>query len=210
MEIDKAFHCQFCSLKKYDFKTGITCGLTNKVPDFNEICPDIKFKNQILESQIIIINADFEHNKDARLLVLVNLIFFAIVFILLILSGFLFAGYLNSLDIVPYRVRFYVIPIVFFGISILVLKIAVGPFNTYRRDNKIYSFEKNRIDSFLSLYGICYSLNFKRNKRIGESLDIDYDFELKSALKSGIESGLSREFNPKSHLELLKSKRQNG
>ena len=45
MQIEKAFHCQFCSLKKYDFKTGTTCGLTNKIPDFNITCPDIKFKN---------------------------------------------------------------------------------------------------------------------------------------------------------------------
>jgi hypothetical protein len=176
MEIDKTFHCQFCSLKKYDFKTGTTCGLTNKVPDFNKICPDIKLKNQTLESQIIKINADFEHNKDSKFWVLLNLIFFSLVFILLILSGFLFAEYL---DLVTSRVRLYVIPIVFFGISFLVLKIAVGPFNTYRRDNKIYSFEKKRIDSFLSKYGISYTLNFKRNKRIGESLDIDYDIELK-------------------------------
>jgi len=179
MEIDKAFHCQFCSHKKYDFKTGTKCGLTNQVPDFDKTCWDIKFIDQIVESQIIKINANFEHNKDAKFWVLLNLTFFSIVFILLILSGFLFAEYLNSLDLVTSRVRLYVIPVVFFGISFLILKIAVGPFNTYRRDNKIYSFEKNTIDSFLSLYGISYTLNLKRNKRIGESLDIDYDFELK-------------------------------
>ncbi|HRE77387.1 MAG TPA: hypothetical protein PLL09_06145 [Flavobacterium sp.] len=178
MEIDKAFHCQFCSLKKYDFKIGTTCGLTKKVPDFNKTCPDIKFKNQTLESQIIKINADFEHNKDSKFWVILNLIFFSLVFFLLILSGFLFAEYLDSLDFASSRIRLYVIPIVFFGISFLVLKIAVGPFNTYRRDNKIYGFEKKRIDSFLSKYGISYTLNFKRNKRIGESLDIEYDFEL--------------------------------
>lgn len=179
MQIEKTFHCQFCNLKKYDFKTGTTCGLTKKVPDFNKICPDIKFKNQTLESQVIKINADFEHNMDSKFWVILNLIFFSLVFFLLILSGFLFAEYLNSLDFAGSRIRLYVIPVVFFGISFLVLKIAVGPFNTYRRDYKIYSFEKHRIDSFLSLYGIRYTLNFKRNKRIGESLDIDYDFELK-------------------------------
>ena len=206
MQIEKAFHCQFCSLKKYDFKTGTTCGLTNKIPDFNITCPDIKFKNQTLESQIIKINADFEHNKDSKFLVLLNLSFFSIVFILLILSGFFFAEYLNNLDLITSQVRLYVIPIVFFGISFLVLKIAVGPFNTYLRDYKIYSFEKKRIDSFLSLYGIRYSLNFKRNKRIGESLDIDYDFELKNAIEKGIESGLAKDFNPIRHLDSLKAK----
>jgi len=175
MQIEKAFHCQFCSLKKYDFKTGTTCGLTKKNPDFNEICPDIKFKNQTLQSQIIKINADFEHNKNSKIWVILNLIFFSLVFFLLILSGFLFAEYLNSYS----RFRLYIIPLVIIIISFSILKIAVGPFNTYRRDKKIYSFEKKRIDSFLSLYGIRYSLNFKRNKRIGESLDIDYDFELK-------------------------------
>jgi hypothetical protein len=179
MQIEKTFHCQFCSLKKYDFKTGTTCGLTKKVPDFNKTCPDIIFKNQTLESQIIKINADFEHNKDSKFWVILNLIFFSTIFILLILSGFLFAEYLNRLDFASSRIRLYVIPVVFFGISVLVLKIAVGPFNTYSRDYKIYNFEKNRIDSLLSLYGISYVLKFKRNKRIGESLDIDYDFELK-------------------------------
>lgn len=175
MQIEKTFHCQFCSLKKYDFKTGTTCGLTKKVPDFNKTCPDIKFKNQTIEAQIIKINADFEHNKHSKFWVLLNLSFFSIVFILLILSAIFFAEYLNSYD----KYRFYVIPLVIIIISFSVLRIAVGPFNTYRRDYKIYSFEKERIDSFLSLYGIRYSLNFKRNKRIGESLDIDYDFELK-------------------------------
>jgi hypothetical protein len=175
MQIEKTFHCQFCSLKKYDFKSGTTCGLTNKVPDFNKTCPEIKLKNQILESQIIKINADFEHNKDSKFWVILNLIFFSAIFILLILSGFLFAEYLNSYS----RFRLYIFPLVIIIISFSILKIAVGPFNTYRRDNKIYSFEKNRIDSFLSLYGISYVLKFKRNKRIGESLDIDFDFELK-------------------------------
>lgn len=179
MEIDNAFHCQFCSLKKYDFKTRTTCGLTEKAPDFNDSCPTIKIKNQTLEEQIVRINADFEHNKKSKFWVLLNLIFFSLVCILLISFGFYIADYLNSIDLVTSEVRFYVIPGVFFGISFLVLKIAVGPFNTYLRDNKIYSFDKKRIDSFLSLYGISYKLNFKRNKRIGESLDIDYDFELK-------------------------------
>ncbi len=179
MQIEKTFHCQFCSLKKYDFKTGTTCSLTKKVPDFNITCPDIKFKNQTLESQIIKINADFEHNKNSKFWVLLNLSFFSLVFILLILSGFFFAEYLNSYS----RFRLYVIPLVFIIISFSVLKIAVGPFNTYRRDNKIYNFEKKRIDSFLSLYGISYALNFKRNKRIGESLDVDYDFEISNKLK---------------------------
>jgi hypothetical protein len=175
MQIEKTFHCQFCSLKKYDFKTGTTCGLTKKVPDFNKTCPDIIFKNQTLESQIIKINADFEHNKDSKFWVILNLIFFSTIFILLILSGFLFAEYLNSYS----RFRLYIIPLVIIIISFSILKIAVGPFNTYSRDYKIYNFEKNRIDSLLSLYGISYVLKFKRNKRIGESLDIDYDFELK-------------------------------
>lgn len=175
MQIEKTFHCQFCSLIKYDFKTGTTCGLTKKAPDFNKTCPDIKFKNQTLESQIIKINADFEHNKNSKFWVILNLIFFSFVFFLLILSGFLFTEYLNSYS----RFRLYVIPLVFIIISFSVLKIAVGPFNTYRRDKKISEFEKQRIDSFLSKYGITYFINFKRNKRIGESLDIDYDFELK-------------------------------
>ena len=179
MEIERAFHCQFCSLKKYDFKTGTTCGLTKKVPDFNDSCPKIRFFDQALESQIIRINADFEHNKKSKFWVLLNLIFFSLISILLISFGFNITDYLNSIDLVTSEVRFYVIPGVFFGISFLVLKIAVGPFNTYRSDAKIYGFEKKRIDSFLSKYGISYSINFKRNKRIGESLDIDYDFELK-------------------------------
>jgi hypothetical protein len=180
MEIDKAFHCQFCSHKKYDFTTGTTCGLTKKAPDFNDSCPTIKFVDAALESQIIRINLDYEHNNDSKFWVILNLIFFSIVCVLLIFSGFYIADYLNSMDLDTSEVRFYVIPLVFFGISFLVLKIAIGPFNSYRSDGKIYGFEKNRIDSFLSKYGISYSINFKRNKRIGESLDVDYDFELKN------------------------------
>ncbi|HQV37103.1 MAG TPA: hypothetical protein PLC36_12385 [Flavobacterium sp.] len=183
MEIDKAFHCQFCIHKKFDFITGTTCGLTKKAPDFNDSCPKIKFIDQALESQIIRTNSDFEHNKDSKFWVILNLIFFSIVCVLLIFSGFYIADYLNSMDLVTSEVRFYVIPLVLFGISFLVLKIAIGPFNSYRRDAKIYGFEKKRIDSFLSLYGISYALNFKRNKRIGESLDVDYDFEISNKLK---------------------------
>lgn len=209
MEIDKAFHCQFCSLKKYDFKTGTTCGLTKKAPDFYDSCPTIKIKNQTLEEQIVRINADFEHNKKSKFWVLLNLIFFSLVCILLISFGFNIADYLNSIDLVTSEVRFYVIPVVFFGISFLVLKIAVGPFNTYRKDAKIFSFEKQRMDTFLSKYGINYIIHFKRNERIGESLDIDYDFELKDELKRGIESGLAKDFDPNKHLELLKSQKKN-
>ncbi len=179
MEIDKAFHCQFCSHKKYDFTTGITCGLSKKAPDFNNSCPKIKFVDQALESQIIRINSDYENNNDSKFWVILNLIFFSIVCLLLIFSGFYIAYYFNSMDLDTSELRFYVIPLVFFGVSFLVLKVAIGPFNSYRSDAKIYGFEKKRIDSFLSKYGISYSINFKRNKRIGESLDIDYDFELR-------------------------------
>jgi len=210
MEIDKAFHCQFCSHKKYDFTTGTTCGLTKKAPDFNDSCPTIKFVDQALESQIIRINSDFEHNNDSKFWVILNLIFFSIVCLMLIFSGFYIADYLNSMDLDTSELRFYVIPLVFFGISFLVLKVAIGPFNSYRSDAKIYGFEKKRIDSFLSKYGISYSINFKRNKRIGESLDIEYDFELKKELKRGMESGLAKDFNPNKHLELLKSQKKEG
>lgn len=98
MEIDKAFHCQFCSHKKYDFTTGTTCGLTKKAPDFNNSCPTIKFVDQTLESQIIRINSDYEHNNDSKFWVILNLIFFSIVCLLLIFSGFYIAYYLNSMD----------------------------------------------------------------------------------------------------------------
>ena len=79
MENDKAFHCQFCSHKNFDFMTGTTCGLTKKAPDFNNSCPTIKFVDQALESQIIIINSYYEHNNDSKFWVILNLIFFSIV-----------------------------------------------------------------------------------------------------------------------------------
>jgi hypothetical protein len=42
-------HCDLCEHPKRDLKIGLTCGLTNKKPDFNISCSDIKFSNSFKE-----------------------------------------------------------------------------------------------------------------------------------------------------------------
>ena len=38
-------HCELCEHEKRNLKDGLTCGLTNKKPPFENSCSDIKFSN---------------------------------------------------------------------------------------------------------------------------------------------------------------------
>ena len=41
----QAKHCDLCKYPKRDLKKGLTCGLTNKKPTFDNTCPDLKFSD---------------------------------------------------------------------------------------------------------------------------------------------------------------------
>ncbi|WP_298903595.1 hypothetical protein [uncultured Psychroserpens sp.] len=45
----QAKHCDLCEHPKRSLKKGLTCGLTNKKPDFKISCSDIKFSNSFKE-----------------------------------------------------------------------------------------------------------------------------------------------------------------
>ena len=45
----QAKHCDLCEYPKRNLKNGLTCGLTDKKPDFKDSCSDIKFSNSFEE-----------------------------------------------------------------------------------------------------------------------------------------------------------------
>ena len=41
----KTRHCELCKYPKRDLKNGLTCGLTDRKPDFKDFCSNLKFSN---------------------------------------------------------------------------------------------------------------------------------------------------------------------
>ena len=169
-------HCDLCENKKTSLKNGLTCGLTNRKPEFEKTCPKIKLREKFQE-KLEIINIELKNiNKDKNS-IHINFYFFITIGFLLIIGGvYLIKSTQES--IYSLKITFLII-----GGGITFLGIAYNKLNKYRKRLRNAEYDKYEIDELLKQYGIEYKTNFDFKENIHGIQEIIIELEFINWIK---------------------------
>ena len=173
----QAKHCDLCEHPKRDLQNGLTCGLTNKKPDFKNTCPDILL-DKIFQEKLEDIHLEIKRitqKKSRKHLTFYLLI--AIGFFLIIGNKF-YTDITISKSIMHWKFRATAIGA---GISILIY--AYFNFNKFRAKINQLKSKKSRIDSVLEKYGIDYVMNIEYKEKIHGNQNVKITTEYKNWTK---------------------------
>lgn len=151
-------HCDLCLHSARSLKSGMTCGLTDKKPIFENTCPDIKFSNVFKENTTELLS-ELEVVKRKKKSVHFN-------FYILIGIGFLIVFGGNSLlkhTIEIESVYHFRLTILLYGLGTLLLSLAYRNLNKYRRQLKKLEVRKAEIEKVIDEYEIDFETIIKRN-----------------------------------------------
>lgn len=172
----QAKHCDICEYPKRDFKNGLTCGLTDKKPDFKETCPDILLSEKF-QSKVENTNLELHHINKVKTKVHVTFYILIIIGFLVIMGNKMYADLTHSTTYSLY----YRISAIAIGIAILTS--AYTKLNRYRKKLERAMFEKSKIDSALKKYGISYTTHFEYKEKIHGDQHIEIITEYKNWTK---------------------------
>ncbi|WP_299677112.1 hypothetical protein [uncultured Tenacibaculum sp.] len=80
-------HCDLCEYSKRDYKSGLSCGLTNKKPNFKIVCSNIKFSKYFKESQQELLN-EIREIKKQKTQVYIEFTLFGLIGFIIIMVNF--------------------------------------------------------------------------------------------------------------------------
>ncbi|WP_411768112.1 hypothetical protein [Winogradskyella sp. A3E31] len=169
-------HCDLCEHPKRDLKNGLTCGLTNKKPDFKNTCPDILL-DKIFQEKLEDVNLELKRTNELK-----SKKYGA--FYLLITIGFLFIiGNKFYADITLTETFNWKFRASAIGAGITILIYAYFNFNRFRGKLNALESEKSKIDSVLEKYGIEYEMNIEYKEKVHGNQNIEITTEYKNWTK---------------------------
>lgn len=178
--MDNSEHCKICDHKVMDIITGITCSKTKNAPDFKRKCDIISLKEE-MEARILEVNVKLELVLLTKVDTVFHVSFFSLLSLTLIFVGcyFVDAYALEMYKSLDKRDTYNLVAIfVVLFAGFLVLPIAIGPFNNYRRKLSIAKVNKMRLDKVLKLYGWSYKLKLYIGKEIHGDRKINHDLKM--------------------------------
>ncbi|MBA6154280.1 hypothetical protein [Gelidibacter maritimus] len=150
-------HCDLCEFPKRNLKNGLTCGLTDKKPDFRGFCSDIKFSDSFKEQLTELLN-QIGQIKKRKTSVYFNFGLFVVIGLLIIfgsyphLTEYLKKAFEPEFSYSDWKYFSLILLLEFVGI--LLLYMGFYPFNKYKKElNKLES-DKKEIELVLKNYGI--------------------------------------------------------
>lgn len=151
-------HCTLCENEVKSLEHGVICNLTGNKPNFQDICPDIKLENRF-KAKLEDANLELEKlNRDKKR---VYLRFFALSVI-----GFIFiVGNKLFAELMFNEIYYWVHRVGAVALGITVLMIAYQGLNKFRSKLKTAEFNKVKIDTVVSKYGISYRSNFEYSEK---------------------------------------------
>ncbi|WP_405610430.1 hypothetical protein [Polaribacter sp. Asnod1-A03] len=181
-------HCDLCDHQKLSLQKGNLCGLTDKKPEFNKTCTQIKFCDNLLDILENII-VDIEDYKLSKKDVFNNLILGSIIGISLLICGYLVFNYFFNNS---YRVSYDHSPRAFFNyIAFLIItsgsfifsgysfiKKAIVNFREHKKYLIILENSKLKIDKVLNLYNQKYKYKIEFDKEVHGIQEIEVNIEL--------------------------------
>ncbi len=157
-------HCDFCEFPKRNLESGLTCGLTDKKPDFKVSCSKIKFNSSFKEYLPELLN-QIGNVKKRKTSVYLK-------FILLSLIGLTVIFKCHSLLDKIFEMEFGYSSWIYFKYTLLVYFVGAGlismafwPLLKYRNELKELESDKREINKILKNYDLNIESLLKNKKR---------------------------------------------
>ncbi len=148
----QAKHCDLCEYPKRSLKNGLTCGLTDKKPDFKVTCPNIKFDESFKEYAPDLLS-QIKNLKKRKIAVYIEFIVFATIGLAIMLGGI---SLIESTLEMEYDYMCWFIDInhsfLVYSVGAIVFSIGFWPLSRYLRESKKLRDEKIRIEMVLNKY----------------------------------------------------------
>mgnify|MGYP001419952093 CR=1 FL=1 len=170
--MDLTRHCELCDNQKIDLKTGTTCGLTDRKPEFNKTCAKIKLTDKF-ENKLKSVNVEYENFKRKKILTYTYFVVFLIIGLVVIIGGYLLGKYALDNGVLS------TVPIIIMGIGLIPLGLAFGTLNKFRQEIEVAKSKKDRVDEVLSEYRIEYDINIMFGKEIHGTQEVFADLKTK-------------------------------
>ncbi|WP_417238611.1 hypothetical protein [Bizionia sp.] len=161
----QAKHCDLCDYPKRSLKTGLTCGLTNKIPEFKVSCAKIKFSDSFKEHLTDLLNQIEQVRKNKRYVYL-NFTLLSIFGLIIMILG----NHHRSLEQV-FDMEFDYLSWIYFQDALLVYILGVifilmgfYTLNKYRKTLKELNSDKREIKLILNNYNIDIETLLNREK----------------------------------------------
>lgn len=166
-------HCDLCENEIRSLEKGLTCKLTNRIPNFNNTCSEIKL-NKKFQMKLETSNLELERIKRNENSVKINFYFLITIGFILIIGG----AYFIELAIESVYALQISFGIIIAGVTFL--GVAYNKLNEFRRKIKNAEFNKNEIDELLKKYGIGYKITFRFKEKIHGIQEVTVKLEYKN------------------------------
>lgn len=148
-------HCDLCIHSKRDLKTGLTCGLTGKKPNFKTSCSKIVFSNhfKINSTQLL---ADIQDLQKRKTSIYSNVFFLLLIGFTIIVCTFsplttrLLKAFYPTFDYASWKYSTAMFILNFIGVQIIF--VGVYKVYNYKKDIKKLQSEKKELNSILNNY----------------------------------------------------------
>ena len=158
----QAKHCDLCEHPKRSLKNGLTCGLTDKKPDFKVFCSDIKFSNSFKEYLPELSN-QIENIKKRKTIVYLSSILLSILGLLIIIGIHPQIGKALKREYLYSIIRRLEVVVLFYFIGGGLISMGLLSINKHRKTLKKLESEKRELNMVLSNYNLdIESLNSKK------------------------------------------------
>ena len=173
-------HCELCDHQKVNLKEGSICSLTERKPNFHRTCLKISLTKKF-EEKLKLANIEYQRVQNDKWWTYAYAIVFLTISFAVFYGAYWFVGYVDELFESRNSGQSYitVVPIVIFAIGFVLLAMAVGAFNKYRKDVAKVTLQKQRIDEVLSLYNISYVIEITFEKKYHGKQEVAVDLKLK-------------------------------
>jgi hypothetical protein len=159
----QAKHCDLCEYPKRNLKNGLTCGLTDKKPDFKVACSEIKFSNSFKEYLPVLLNL-IEHTKKRKTSVYLKFTLLSAIGLIIIFGSYTLLEQTFELD---YGYDSWIRlnnPLFLYVVGAFFILMAFSGLNKYRKTFKILEYEKRELDNILNNYNIDIETLLERKK----------------------------------------------
>lgn len=165
-------HCDLCDYIKPSFKVGTTCGLTNRKPEFNRICPNFTLSENF-ENQLKSLNIEYDKINRKKSTTYIYFIFFTTVGIAVIVAGYLTGKYAYRYGV------FSTIPVVIMSAGLVPLGMALEKLKNFRRTHEVAKNKKDKVDEVLNVYQIKYDIDITYGEEFHETQEVFAELKMK-------------------------------
>ncbi len=160
--IQKTDHCRLCDHQKRDFNVDAYCGLTKKVPSFNNYCNKINLDKTFLK-EVESINILHYKINNRKFDVIGGIVLFPLIGILVLLADYWFYKTYYEPYFIASSAMFGIMATVFVVGIVLIAK-GTGPWFNHKKEKEIIHQKKEKLDAICKLYGITYEIEYYKKK----------------------------------------------